>query len=338
MMRLPAFRYVAPRTAREAARILRDDGPAAMAVAGGTDLYPNMKRRQFEPTALVGLRALPGMDAILANGGLRLGALATLADLAAHPMVRGRWPVIARAAGQVASPLLRNAATIGGNLCVDTRCNYYNQSEFWRASIGYCMKKDGDVCLVAPGSKTCWALSSSDTAPVMIALGASVLLAGPDGDREIPVAQLYGRDGIAYLAKKPEEIVAEIHVPDRRGWLATYRKLRRRGSIDFPLVGVAAAVRLGTGAVVEEARIVLGAVQTHPLEANDAAAFLRGKRLDAETIEMAAGIAHQPAKPLDNADLVYSWRKRMVRIEVARALRELAGLPTGDLPPAVAGA
>ncbi len=335
MMRLPEFRYVAPKTAREAARILHDHGPDAMAVAGGTDLFPNLKRRQFEPKLLVGLRQLQGMGAILANGGLRLGALATLTDIAEHSAVRARWPVVARAAGQVASPLLRNAATIGGNLCVDTRCNYYNQSEFWRASIGYCMKKDGDICLVAPGSKVCWALSSSDSAPVMIALGASVVLTGPEGQREIPVAQLYGRDGIAYLAKKPEEILAEIHVPERRGWRAAYRKLRRRGSIDFPIVAVAVAVRLGVEDVVEEARIVLGAVHTHPVEANEAAEFLRGGPMTAETIEMAAGIAYKPAKPLDNADLVYSWRKRMVRIEVARALREVAGLPTGDLPPVV---
>jgi 4-hydroxybenzoyl-CoA reductase subunit beta len=332
MMRLPAFRYVAPKTFRAASRILRDHGPEAMPVAGGTDLYPNLKRGQFDAKLIVGLRGVKGADAVAANGSLRLGALATLTDVAAHPDVLARWPVVARAASQVASPLLRNAATIGGNLCVDTRCNYYNQSEFWRASIGYCMKKDGDICLVAPGSKTCWALSSSDTAPVMIALGASVVLAGPEGDREMPVEALYGRDGIAYLAKQREEILAEIRVPDRAGWKTAYRKLRRRGSIDFPLVGVAVALRLD-GRVVEEARIVLGAVHTHPVDAADAAEFLRGRSLDAETIEMAAGIAYKPAKPLDNADLVYSWRKRMVRIEVARALREAAGLPTGDLPP-----
>ena len=335
MMRLPEFRYVAPKTAREAARILRDHGPEAMAVAGGTDLYPNMKRRQFEPSVLVGLRQLEGAATIRANGELRLGALATLTDIAEHAAVRQRWPVVTTAAGHVASPLLRNAATIGGNLCVDTRCNYYNQSEFWRASIGYCMKKDGNICLVAPGSKTCWAISSSDTAPVMIALGASVTLVGAEGERRIPVAELYSRDGIAYLAKKPEEIVTEVEVPDLAGWRASYRKLRRRGSIDFPLLGVAVAARLGKDNVVEDARIVLGAVHTHPVEAKDACDLLRGRVLDAETIEMAAGIAYKPAKPLDNADLVYAWRKRMVRIEVARALREVAGLPTGDLGPVV---
>src|SRR5207247_128614 len=332
MMRLPPFRYVAPRTAEEAARVLADHGPEAMAVAGGTDLYPNMKRGQFGPKVLVALRGLPGASGIAANGALRLGALATLAEVASHPEVLARWPSVALSAGLVSQPLVRNAGTMGGNLCVDTRCNYYNQSESWRAAIGYCMKKDGDVCLVAPGSAICWALSSSDTAPVMITLDAEVSLVGPGGLRRLPVRDLYGHDGIGYLAKKPEEILTEIHVPDLRGWRMTYRKLRRRGSIDFPILGVAAAVRLGRGGAVEEARIVLGAVHVRPVEARDAEEFLRGKRLDAETSEMAAGIAYQPARPLDNADLVYAWRKRMARIEVARALRELAGLPTGDLP------
>jgi 4-hydroxybenzoyl-CoA reductase subunit beta len=333
MLRLPPFRYHAPRTAAEAAKMLRDLGADAMVVAGGTDLYPNMKRRQFTPKVLLGLRAIEGGAGIHANGGLRLGALTTLSDIAEDRAIAERWPVVARTAGLVASPLLRNAGTIGGNLCVDTRCNYYNQTEFWRASIGYCMKRDGDICLVAPGSSICWALSSSDTAPVMIALGATASLVSADGERRIAVGDLYGTDGINYLSKRADEILTEIQVPDVTGWRATYRKLRRRGSIDFPVVGVAAAARLGAAGVVEEARIVLGAVHTTPVVARDANEFLRGKPLTLETIEMAAGIAYKPAKPLDNADLVYSWRKRMVRIEVARALRELAGLPPGDLAP-----
>jgi 4-hydroxybenzoyl-CoA reductase subunit beta len=365
VLRLPPFRFLLPKTAREAAAMLADHGPDAMVVAGGTDLYPNMKRRQFEPKVLVSLRGLTETRGIAANGGLQLGAMATLAEVAEHAEVAARWPAIAKAAGLVSSPPLRNAGTIGGNLCVDTRCTYYNQTEFWRASIGYCMKrpaggfslgtsagftparviaeakaaedvamkKDGGICLVAPGSDKCWALSSSDTAPVMIALGAEVTLVGPKGERRIPVPQLFGRDGIAYLAKQPDEILTGIHVPDRAGWAMTYRKLRRRGSIDFPILGVAAAIQRDAGGAVTDARIVLGAVHTHPVEATDAQEFLKGKPLDAETIEMAAGIAYKPARPLDNADLSYAWRKRMARIEVGRALRELAGLPTGDLPP-----
>ena len=332
MLRLPPFRYFAPRSAREAARMLADFGKGAMAVAGGTDLFPNMKRRQFEPKVLVGLRGLEGGTAITANGSLTLGALATLTDVSEHPAVRERWPAVARSAGLVSSPPLRNAGTIGGNLCVDTRCNYYNQTEFWRASIGYCMKKDGHICLVAPGSDVCWALSSSDTAPVMIALDADVTLVGPEGERRLAVRDLYGPDGIDYLAKRADEVLTHVHVPDRAGWVSTYRKLRRRGSIDFPIVGVAAALKLGAGRTIEDARLVLGAVHTAPVEAKDAADFLRGRVLDAETIEMAAGIAYKGAHPLDNADLNYAWRKRMARIEVARALRELAGLPTGDPP------
>jgi 4-hydroxybenzoyl-CoA reductase subunit beta len=335
MLRLPPFRYVAPRTAREAARLLAGEGAEAMPVAGGTDLYPNMKRRQFTPKVLVGLAGVEGLRGIGANGALTLGAMTTLTEVASHPAVIARWPAVARAAGLVSSPPLRNAGTIGGNLCVDTRCNYYNQTEAWRASIGYCMKKDGHICLVAPGSEICWALSSSDTAPVMMALEAEVDLVGAEGERRIPVAALYGPDGIRYLAKRPDEVLTRIHVPDRAGWGMTYRKLRRRGSIDFPVLGVAAAVKRGAGGLVEEARIVLGAVHVAPVPATDAQEFLRGRKLDPETIEMAAGIAYKPAKPLDNADLSYAWRKRMARIEVTRALRELAGLPTGDLPPVI---
>jgi 4-hydroxybenzoyl-CoA reductase subunit beta len=331
MLRLPAFRYVAPKTAREAARILADNGPDAMPVAGGTDLYPNMKRRQFTPKIVVGLRHLDEARGIHANGGLTLGGLATLSEVSQEPVIAARWPAVARSAGLVSSPPLRNVGTIGGNLCVDTRCNYYNQTEFWRASIGYCMKKDGTICLVAPGSDICWALSSSDTAPVMISLDAEVDLVGASERRRVPVASLYGTDGIAYLTKQPDEILTTIHVPDRAGWKMTYRKLRRRGSIDFPIVGVAAAVKLDGGGVVQDARIVLGAVHVAPVRAVEAEEFLRGRVLDAESIEMAAGIAYKPAKPLDNADLAYHWRKQMVRIESARALRELAALPTRDL-------
>jgi 4-hydroxybenzoyl-CoA reductase subunit beta len=324
MMRLPPFRYVAARSAREAARILADHGPEAMAVAGGTDLYPNMKRRQFTPRLLVGLRGVAEAAGVSANGSLDIGALATLAEVSEHPTVRARWPAVATSAGLVSSPPLRNAGTMGGNLCVDTRCNYYNQSEFWRHSIGYCMKKDGDICLVAPGSSVCWATSSSDTAPVMIALGAEVTLVGPEGERRLAVRDLYGPDGINYVTKRSDEILTRIHVPDRSGWRMTYRKVRRRGSIDFPVLGVAAAVRLRDD-VLEEVRIVLGAVHTSPVEATDAEEFLRGKRLDREAIEMAAGIAYKPAKPLDNTDLAPFWRKRMARVEVARALAELSG-------------
>jgi 4-hydroxybenzoyl-CoA reductase subunit beta len=336
MMRLPPFTYLAPRRVEEAVRWLVEHGGDAMVVAGGTDLYPNMKRRQFEPKVLVGLRGVPELRAIdgSAREGVRVGAAVTLTGVARHPEVATHYPALARAAGVVSTPQLRNVGTLGGNVCVDTRCNYYNQSFEWRKAIGFCMKKDGDICLVAPGSARCWAVSSSDTAPVLWALGAQVTLAGPTGQRRVPVSALYTDDGIAYLGgKAADEIVTEIALPPVDGWRATYWKLRRRGAFDFPVLGVAAAVRL-EGEVCRDARIVLGAVASTPREAPEAARSLVGQRLTGEAIERAAALAAGPAKPLDNTDLVYHYRKKMTRVYVDRALRELAGLPLEGLRPA----
>jgi 4-hydroxybenzoyl-CoA reductase subunit beta len=335
MMRLPPFTYLAPARLDEAARLLAEHGADAMAVAGGTDLYPNMKRRQFEPKVLVGLRGIRGLGEIAgdAREGLRIGAGATLTRVAEHPDVATHYPALARAAGVVSTPQLRNMGTLGGNVCVDTRCNYYNQSFEWRKSIGFCMKKDGDLCLVAPGSDRCWAVSSSDTAPVLWAMGAELTLVGPKGERRVPVRALYQDDGIAYLAKRPDELVAEIRLPPVDGWRATYWKLRRRGAFDFPVLGVAAAVRL-EGDVCRDARVVLGAVASTPREAPEVARVLVGERLTAETIARAAEAAARPSKPLDNTDLVYHYRKRMTRVYVARALRALAGLPIEGVAPA----
>jgi 4-hydroxybenzoyl-CoA reductase subunit beta len=339
MMRLPPFTYLGPTRVEEAVRLLAEHGGDAMVVAGGTDLYPNMKRRQFEPKVLVGLRGIRELAAIggTARDGLRIGAGATLSRVARHPEVAGHYPGLARAAGVVSTPQLRNTGTLGGNVCVDTRCNYYNQSYEWRKAIGFCTKKDGDVCLVAPGSPRCWAVSSSDTAPVLWALGAELTLVGPAGERRIPVAGLYQDDGIRYLRKAADEIVTEIRLPPADAWQATYWKLRRRGAFDFPVLGVAAAVRLENG-VCREARIVLGAVASMPREAPEAARALIGEPLTPESIARAAGLAGRPAKPLDNTDLVYHYRKRVTRVYVARALRELAGLPLeGVWPSGMAG-
>ena len=291
----------------------RELGARAMFVAGGTDLYPKLKRRQFEVEALIGLDFLDRRI-----DGETVGAGATLADVASHARVPRGY---AQAAGLVSSPPLRNAGTAGGNLCVDTRCNYYDMTYEWRKAIGFCMKKDGDICLVAPSSPRCWAVSSSDTAPMAIALGATVVLAGEDGEREAPVAALYRDDGIDYLAKKPHEIVTEIRLPASARTTSAYVKLRRRGSIDFPIAGAAVALELD-GDVVHSCRIVLSAVASHPLEAVAAGEFLSGKRLDTEVILAAADLAAKPAKPLDNADLTHFWRKRMVRVVVEQALAE----------------
>jgi len=330
MMRLPAFDYVAAKTVDEAVRAMKEAGPDGMLVAGGTDLYPNMKRRQFEPTTLVGLRTIKELRGVRGSGreGVTIGACTTLTAVATHPGVARDYPALATAAGVVSSPQLRNMGTLGGNVCVDTRCNYYNQTFEWRKAIGFCMKKDGDICLVAPGSPRCWAVSSSDTAPVLWSLGARIRLDGPGGERTIPVSALFRDDGIEYLAKRPDEIVTEIALPPAAGWRSVYLKLRRRGSFDFPILGVAAAARLD-GDVVREARIVLGAVASTPREASKAAEALIGRRLTTETIEAAAEAAAGPAKPLDNTDLTHPYRKKVTRVFVARALARLAGLDAG---------
>ena len=327
MLRLPRFNFLRPKTAREAARIAAELGPRAMFVAGGTDLFPKLKRRQFEVDTLIGLDFLPRA---IHNGSAEctIDALATLAEAARDEHLTARFTGYAEAAGLVSSPPLRNAGTIGGNLCVDTRCNYYDMTYEWRKAAGFCIKKDGDICLVAPSSPRCWAVSSSDTAPMAIALGGTVSLTGPDGEREMPVAALYNDDGILYMAKQPAEIVTSLRLRVGAGTRSAYIKLRRRGSIDFPIAGAGVALELD-GDVVAGCRIVLSAVASHPLEVEAAEDFLKGKRLDSETIRETADIAAKPAKPLDNADLSHFWRKRMVRVVVEQALEKVSDQQAG---------
>ncbi len=331
-MRLPAFRYLAPKSLAEATRMIADAGADGMLVSGGTDLYPNMKRLQFDPRILVGLRHLPELHGVSGDPqrGMRIGAATPLSQIGLHPAIRARYPALATAAASVATPQIRHMGTIGGNLCVDTRCNYYNQSYEWRRAIGFCMKRDGEGCLVAPSSPRCVAVSSSDTAPVMMALGGLVVLTGPDGERTVPASALFRDDGIAYLSKRPDEIVTAVLLPPVDGLRSTYWKLRRRGSFDFPILGVAATARLDKDGTCLEARIVLGAVSPRPVDAAEAARLLCGRKLTPELIEEAAVSAYRPAKPLDNTDLTLAYRKRMARVFVSRALRELAGLSPTD--------
>ncbi len=328
MMRLPPFTYLAPLSVGEAVRMMADHGPEAMFVAGGTDLYPNMKRRQFEPKVLVGLRGIRELVGVRgeATTGLVIGAGTTLTDVSEHPAVREHVPALAVAAGLVSTPPLRNMGTIGGNVCVDPRCNYYNQSYQWRRAIGFCMKKDGDICLVAPGSPRCWAVSSTDTAPVLWSLDARARLVGVGGERVVPVASLFKDDGIDYLAKARDEVLTEILLPPVDGLRCAYLKLRRRGSFDFPVLGVAVAFSLDGGRV-KTAKIVLGAVASQPREAVEAGALLVGERLTPALIAEVAEVAARPSKPLDNTDLTHPYRKKMTKVFVARALRRLAGLP-----------
>jgi 4-hydroxybenzoyl-CoA reductase subunit beta len=326
MMRLPRFQFVAPRSLAEAADVLAGASPGdAMIVAGGTDLIPNMKRRQQVPDTLVGLRRIAELRGVHNGDGYRIGSGVTLTELIGTLQPRSPYDGLRQAAAQVATPLLRNMGTIGGNLCLDTRCNYYDQNYEWRKAIDFCMKKDGTTCWVATSSPKCLAVSSTDTAPALMALDASVTLLSARGSRTIPVAALYQNDGIHYLTRKADEIVTAVELPRRDGWRSTYWKLRRRGSFDFPVLSVAAAVKLARDGVVEDARIVLGAVTSQPVLAVDAAAALVGAPLTDDGMAIAADRAARPARPMDNTDFTLHWRKRMTAAFVGYALRELRG-------------
>ncbi len=325
MMRLPKFEYRVPREIAEAVKIMAGSGPEGQFVAGGTDLYPNMKRRQQMPQTVISVMRLAELNQITGDGksGVCIGASVTLTDIVEHPLINRDYPVVAHAARTISTPILRNMGTIGGNLLLDTRCNYYDQNYEWRKGINFCLKKDGDVCWVAPGSSKCWAVQSSDLVPVMVAIGAKFRLVSTLGERIIDAAGFYNDDGIDYLKKRPDELLVDIHLPPLNGWRASYQKLRRRGAFDFPVLGVAAYVQTDIDDVVSKARIVLGGIAPSPVVVDEAEQALLGKPFHVDQIQAAAEAAYVKARPLDNTDFVMNWRKQMARQYTLRALNEL---------------
>ncbi|HYV24446.1 MAG TPA: FAD binding domain-containing protein [Pyrinomonadaceae bacterium] len=336
MMRLPKFVYRTPQTIAEAVQIVADAGPEAQFVAGGTDLYPNMKRRQQMPKTVISVMRLQELNQVSGAGpsGAVIGASMTLTDVIEHPIIKRDYSFIASAARTISTPILRNMGTIGGNLLLDTRCNYYDQNYEWRKAINFCLKKDGDVCWVAPGSSKCWAVQSSDLVPVMVAIGAKFRFVSTAGERMVEARQFYKDDGIDYMNKRSDELLVDIHLPPTNGWRASYQKLRRRGAFDFPVLGVAAYIKYGervhdpvatapgTDTIVD-AKIVLGGIAPSPVQVNESAQALIGKPFSEEQIQAAAEAAYIKARPLDNTDFVYQWRKQMARQYTIRALREL---------------
>ncbi len=324
-MRLPKFEYRTPLSISEAVKIMADVGPTGQFVAGGTDLYPNMKRRQQMPKTVISVMRLQELNQITGDGaqGVRIGASVTLTDICENETIKRDYPVVAHAARTISTPILRNMGTIGGNLLLDTRCNYYDQNYEWRKGINFCLKKDGDICWVAVGSSKCWAVQSSDLVPVMVAIGAKLRFVSTLGERVVDAAGLYNDDGIDYLRKRPDELLMSVELPPNTGWRASYQKLRRRGAFDFPVLGVAAFIKQ-EDQVVTDAKIVLGGIAPSPVEIKEAATVLIGKSLDADQIQAAAEAAYVKARPLDNTDFVYQWRKQMARQYTLRALNELA--------------
>jgi 4-hydroxybenzoyl-CoA reductase subunit beta len=326
VLRLPPFRYHRPDSVEEAVELMGQYVGDAMYVAGGTDLIPNMKHRLFEPSHLVALKGITELGGIRVDDAhLRVGAAETLSSVATDPEVISRFPALAEAAAHVAGPQLRNSATIGGNLCLDTRCTYYNQTAFWREALGYCLKKDGTVCHVTEVGKKCVAAHSADTPPVLMTLDAVATLVGPEGRRSVPIRDFFVADGIANSRRAPEEIVTEVRIPLVSGERKqAYAKLRQRKSIDFPLLTIAVAADLDGDGTVRSIEGVVTALGARPRVLSGWADVAVGRQLDADVVDELALRAHQQCHPLENMIVDHEWRRAMVPVYVRRALEKLS--------------
>ena len=344
-MSLPAFKLLRPRNILEAVGYLAQHGGDLQILAGGTDLLPSMKQRLFTPANLMDIRGIEEINGIHAHPGVgvEIGALTPLSVIEDSELIRRDYRVLHEAARTVASPILRNMGTLGGNICLDTRCVWYNQSLQWRRSCGFCIKKDGDLCHVAPGGTECWAAFSADTPPALLCLGAEIEIASASGRRRIALADFYTDVGDARMKLAPGEIVTRVFLPRASaGYRGAYRKLRVRGSIDYPLAGVAAVFRAANGHAAE-ARVAITAVNSAPLLVDlkgaasrsagleDAARELSGaargnaasSNANSGFAEAAGDLAARTAKPFTTSALTPEYRREMVRILTKRALLEL---------------
>ena len=328
-MRLPDFQYVEPKSIEEVCAFLKEHVRESKLIAGGTDLLPSMKQRIFKPKYVVNLSVLPNLDRIEFDEktGLRIGALVKLRSLETDAMIRERYPMIGQAAEAVGSVQLRQMGTVGGNLSLDTRCYYYNQSDFWRKCRPVCIKMGGETCNAVGGGKKCFAVFSGDLAPALVALGAKIVLRTAKGERSLPLSEYYSGDGAKPLSIGPEEVLTRVEVPVvPKGAYGSYQKYRIRKSIDFPLAGVGALVVLeGKEKVCREARVVIGAVGMRPEEVKGIGELLKGKKMTESLIEEASEMAFKMARPVANAASTPTYRKRMIKILVGRALKEAVG-------------
>lgn len=327
MLRLPKFRIEEPTRVDEAVGLLAEHGERAMVIAGGTDLVPNMKHGLFEPEVVVSLNHIEELRGVTrdADGALTIGATTTIADMAASELVREHAPALAQAASLIAGPQLRTMGTAGGNVMLDTRCQWYNQTHFWRKSLGYCLKKDGTVCHVVAGGRKCVAAASNDTAPTLMTLGATLSFTSPRGTREVAVDDLWKADGIWNKKAERDEILTHIRVPAQAaGHRGAYGKLRDRGSIDYPLFGCAVRLDLDEAGAVADADLVCVALVARPLRIKKVAETLAGTKPGTDTFERAAAevaeLAHGQAKPMDNIPGEAAYRREMVPVYVRRTV------------------
>ena len=322
-MSLPEFQLLRPRKLEEALDLLDRHRGAIQILAGGTDLVPSMRQRLFTPRYVLDVKGLGDLHYIRNGAGLEVGALATVADIAASPAVIKSYPVLAEAAATIASPVLRTMGTLGGNLCLDTRCLWYNQSHFWRKSCSFCLKKDGDLCHVAPGGQKCWAVFSGDTAPALLALDAEIEIASPSGLRRMPLAGFYTGDGMNRMKLAGDEILTRVIVPpSAAGRRGVYLKFRVRNSIDYPLAGVAVALKLGPGGDCEQGAVALTALNPSPLVVPGSREALAGARLTGDLLETLASLASHAMKPLTTSASTPDYRREIARVFVKRAVKQ----------------
>jgi 4-hydroxybenzoyl-CoA reductase subunit beta len=317
MLPLPIFRHHAPTSLDEAVALLAELGESAKLIAGGTDLLPNMKHGLFEPEHVVSLAAVRELRGIAIDDGcVTIGAMTTLEEIAADPRVRTHARALAEACGAVGGPHHRRMGTLGGNICLDTRCVYYNQTYFWREALGFCLKKDGTACHVVSSGKNCVAAASNDSAPALMVLDAIIVLRAADGERRVNANDFYTADGIYNIVKTRDEIVTSVRVPIRAERQSCFEKLRRRGAIDFPLLNV--ALRIDGDAEIADADLVVSTLAARPKRISAARRLIGHRPSDAGWREL-GDAAYKQAKPLTNLDNDTAWRREMVRVLVKKA-------------------
>ena len=321
-MSLPLFKLLRPRTLDDAIEALEKHSGNVRILAGGTDLIPSMRQKLFEPEYVLDLRGMRTLSGIhpQSDGGVEIGALTTLRAIERSEFLQQHFAVLAQAAATVASPVLRNMGTIGGNICLDTRCLWYNQSLAWRKGCGFCIKKDGDLCHVAPGGTKCWAAFSGDTPPALLCLNAEIEIASAAGLRRIPLQQFYTGLGDDYRRLASSELVTRVFLPaSSANYSGVYRKLRVRGSIDYPLAGVAVVMKRSNGHIAD-ARVAVTAVNPAPILVQGASKLLAGKICDEALAEAVGDLAARTAKPLTTSALTPEYRREMIRVFTKRAV------------------
>jgi 4-hydroxybenzoyl-CoA reductase subunit beta len=322
---LPEFDHFEPETIEDACGLLKQHRSRAKVIAGGTDLIKLMRHRLVEPQVLIDLKHIPEMKHLKEDDttGLHIGAMVSLSEIIRSPLVQTRVPLLAEACRSVAVPAIRNMATLGGNVCLGTRCFFYNQSKNWRSSLSQCLKAGGSVCNAVKNSKSCYSVFQADVACALVALNARVRLLGGNPTRTLPLSEFYTGKGEVPNCLEETEILTEIIVPFQSRLLGCYEKLTARAAIDFPQVGVAAAVSYDAEGMIDELKLVLNGVASRPVEISGEVGLSKGRELDKMLIEKIASSAYEAAHPVDNTGLPPLYRKKMVRTLTARTLGKL---------------